>query len=142
VVVSLALTRSPAPVPRVHGADMIGAAVGWLAVPALLSLTDAVSALLWSAALAGAGGLLFHLVVGATAIISGRMIRPLGIVFPIVIPGFLLFFVPRGPGGGATGGGNDPVILDAGSAHSLDSPRLMPLSRPRPGHIEGKVVAS
>jgi hypothetical protein len=37
------------------------------------------------------------LVVGATAILSGRMIRPLGIVFPILIPGFLLFFTSLTP---------------------------------------------
>jgi len=45
--------------------------------------------------------LLIVLVVGATTVLSGRMIRPLGIAFPILIPGFLLFFTPRDPGSGS-----------------------------------------
>jgi spermidine synthase len=60
IVVSLALTRSPYPVPRVYGADMIGAAVGCLGVLALLNTVDAVSALLWTAALAALGAVLFR----------------------------------------------------------------------------------
>jgi hypothetical protein len=59
LVVSLALTQSPFPVSRVYGVDMMGAAVGCLAVVGLLSLTDGPSAVLWLAVLALAAGALF-----------------------------------------------------------------------------------
>ena len=47
VFMSLALTRSPFPVGRVYGIDLIGAAMGCLSALALLNLTDAPSAVLW-----------------------------------------------------------------------------------------------
>lgn len=47
VFMSLVLTRSPFPVGRVYGIDLIGAAVGCLVALALLNLTDAPSAVLW-----------------------------------------------------------------------------------------------
>lgn len=57
ITVSLALTQSPFPVSRVYGVDMVGAAVGCLAVMGLLSLTDGPSAVIWLGVLAiGAGG--------------------------------------------------------------------------------------
>ncbi|MEQ9640335.1 MAG: hypothetical protein RIM84_09975 [Alphaproteobacteria bacterium] len=59
VVVSLALTRSPFPVGRVYGVDLIGAAVGCFGVLGLLSLSDGPSAVLWTAALAALGAWLF-----------------------------------------------------------------------------------
>lgn len=59
VVVSLALTRSPLPVGRVYGADLVGAAAGCLGVLAVLNLTDAPSAILWSAAVAALGAVSF-----------------------------------------------------------------------------------
>src|SRR5262245_10358864 len=59
IVVSLALTRSPFPVGRVDGVDMVGAAVGCLGVLLLLNSTDAPSTILWIAAIAAAGALLF-----------------------------------------------------------------------------------
>jgi hypothetical protein len=45
MAISLALTRSPWPVSLVYGVDLIGAATGCLAVLAVLTLMDAVSAL-------------------------------------------------------------------------------------------------
>lgn len=54
VVVALALTRSPYPVGRVYGVDLLGAAAGCLGVLGLLSFTDGPSAVLWVGA-AGAG---------------------------------------------------------------------------------------
>src|SRR5439155_23158081 len=45
MAISLALTRSPWPVPLVYGIDLIGAATGCLVVLTVLTLMDAVSAL-------------------------------------------------------------------------------------------------
>src|SRR5207253_4399965 len=59
IVVSLALTRSPFPVGRVYGADLVGAAVGCLGVLVLLNNTDGPSAVLWVGAIAAAGALFF-----------------------------------------------------------------------------------
>ena len=59
IVVSLALTRSPFPVGRVYGADMLGAAVGCLGVLVLLNNTDGPSAILWVGALAAVAALFF-----------------------------------------------------------------------------------
>ena len=59
VVVSLALTRSPFPIGRVYGADLLGAAVGCLGVLVLLNNTDGPSAILWVGAIAAAGALFF-----------------------------------------------------------------------------------
>src|SRR5919109_1435307 len=59
VIVSLALTRSPFPVGRVYGVDLLGAATGCLGVLLLLHATDGPSAMLWVAALAAVGALCF-----------------------------------------------------------------------------------
>jgi spermidine synthase len=59
VVLSLALTRSPFPVGRVYGVDLLGAAAGCLGALLLLNLTDGPSAVLWVAALVAGGGLAF-----------------------------------------------------------------------------------
>jgi hypothetical protein len=61
--ISLALTRSPWPVPLVYGVDLVGAAAGCLVALPLLTFVDAVSALL----LVGA--------MGALAAISFRSAR-------------------------------------------------------------------
>src|SRR3954454_8839449 len=47
VVVSLALTRSPYPIGKVYGADLIGAAIGCIGILALLNVTSGPSAVLW-----------------------------------------------------------------------------------------------
>jgi len=49
VVVSLALTRSPYPVGRVYGVDLVGAAFGCLGVLLVLSIVDGPTAVLWVA---------------------------------------------------------------------------------------------
>lgn len=59
IVVSLALTRSPFPIGRVYGVDMVGAAVGCLGVLAVLNSTDGPSAVLLVAALSAGGAWLF-----------------------------------------------------------------------------------
>jgi hypothetical protein len=59
IVVSLALTRSPFPVGRVYGVDLVGASVGCLGVLLILNSTDGPSAMLWIAAVAAAGALFF-----------------------------------------------------------------------------------
>ena len=59
VVMSLALTRSPFPVGRVYGVDLVGAAVGCLGALLLLNLTDGPSAVLWVAAFVAGGTLAF-----------------------------------------------------------------------------------
>ncbi len=61
VVVSLALTRSPFPIGRVYGIDLVGAAVGCLGALAMLNLTDGPSAVLWVAAISALGAWLFLL---------------------------------------------------------------------------------
>ena len=50
VVVSLALTRSPFPIGRVYGVDLLGAAAGSLGAVCLLNLTDGPSSVLWVSA--------------------------------------------------------------------------------------------
>jgi hypothetical protein len=59
IVVSLALTRSPFPIGRVYGVDLVGAAAGCLGVLWLLYLTDGPSAVLWIAVVAAIGAWLF-----------------------------------------------------------------------------------
>ena len=59
VVVSLALTRSPYPVGRVYGVDMVGAAVGCFGVLFLLNASDGPSAVLWTSVIAALGAVLF-----------------------------------------------------------------------------------
>ena len=59
VVLSLALTRSPFPVGRVYGVDLLGAAIGCLGALLLLNFTDGPSAVLWVAAFVAGGALAF-----------------------------------------------------------------------------------
>ena len=59
IAVSLALTRSPFPVGRVYGADLLGAALGCLGVLVLLNNTDGPSAILWVGAIAASAALFF-----------------------------------------------------------------------------------
>jgi hypothetical protein len=59
VVVSLALTRSPFPVGQVYGVDLLGAALGCIAVLALLNLVDAPSAVFLAGVLSGLSALAF-----------------------------------------------------------------------------------
>ena len=59
IVISLALTRSPWPIPLVYGVDLVGAATGCLVVLVVLTLIDAVSALLLVGAFAAVAGACF-----------------------------------------------------------------------------------
>ena len=59
VAMSLALTRSPYPVPHVYGVDLIGAAIGCFAALLLLTWTDGPSAVLWIATLAAVAAAAF-----------------------------------------------------------------------------------
>jgi len=59
IVVSLALTRSPYPVGRVYGVDLVGAAVGCFGVLFLLNASDGPSAVLWTGVIAALGAVLF-----------------------------------------------------------------------------------
>jgi spermidine synthase len=59
VVVSLALTRSPFPIGRVYGVDLIGAALGCFGVLVLLNLFDGPTAVLWIGVVPMLGALLF-----------------------------------------------------------------------------------
>ncbi len=59
VVVSLALTRSPYPIGKVYGADLIGAAIGCIGGLVLLNVTSGPSAVLWVGAVIGLAALGF-----------------------------------------------------------------------------------
>jgi hypothetical protein len=59
MAISLALTRSPWPVPLVYGVDLLGAAAGCFVVLALLTLVDSVSAWLLVGAFGALGGVFF-----------------------------------------------------------------------------------
>jgi hypothetical protein len=59
VVVSLALTRSPFPTGQVYGVDLSGAALGCVAVIALLNIVDAPTAVIVAGALSGLSAVAF-----------------------------------------------------------------------------------
>ena len=67
VVVSLALTRSPFPTGQVYGVDLLGAALGCVAVLGLLNLMDAPSAVIVAGAVSGIAALAFSASAGAEA---------------------------------------------------------------------------
>jgi hypothetical protein len=59
IVVSLALTRSPYPIGKTYGADLLGAAAGCLGVLLVLEATTGPSAVLWIAVALAAAALVF-----------------------------------------------------------------------------------
>ena len=59
MAISLALTRSPWPVPLVYGVDLVGAATGCLIVLAVLTLIDSVSAWFLVGAFGAVAGVFF-----------------------------------------------------------------------------------
>jgi len=59
VVISLALTRSPYPVGRVYGVDLVGAAAGCFGALLLLNCADGPSAVIWVSSLVAVGAALF-----------------------------------------------------------------------------------
>jgi MFS family permease len=68
IVVSLALTRSPFPTGQVYGVDLLGAALGCVAVLALLNLLDGPSAVIVAGAISGLSAMAF----AASANAEGR----------------------------------------------------------------------
>jgi hypothetical protein len=68
VVVSLALTRSPFPTGQVYGVDLLGAALGCVAVLALLDVLDGPTAVIVAGAVAGLSAMAF----AASADAEGR----------------------------------------------------------------------
>jgi hypothetical protein len=71
MAISLALTRSPWPVPLVYGVDLLGAATGCLVVLVVLTLIDSVSALFVVGALGGLAGVFFSRARSATNQVEG-----------------------------------------------------------------------
>jgi MFS family permease len=65
VVVSLALTRSPFPTGQVYGVDLLGAALGCVAVIAILNVLDAPTAVVVAGIICGLSGLAFAASAGA-----------------------------------------------------------------------------
>jgi hypothetical protein len=65
VVVSLALTRSPLPTGQVYGVDLLGAALGCVAVIAILNVLDAPTAVIVSGVICGLSALAFAASTGA-----------------------------------------------------------------------------
>lgn len=59
IVISLALTKSPFPVGRVYGVDLLGAALGCVCVLVLLHAIDAPSTIVVASAIAAAAGVCF-----------------------------------------------------------------------------------
>ena len=96
MVVTLALTRTGAPIGRLYGADLLGAAAGCLGVIALLNLLDATSAAFVVAGVAAVGGWAFARAFGrrggglvaiacvllAAAGLNARAAHPLGVMYP------------------------------------------------------------
>ncbi|HXZ85034.1 MAG TPA: hypothetical protein VEI82_06060, partial [Myxococcota bacterium] len=75
IVVSLALTRSPFPIHQVYAVDLLGSALGCVAVVVLLNFASAPSVILCAGAIAGLSSLCFA--PGAAA--RGRLARPAGV---------------------------------------------------------------
>lgn len=96
IVVTVALTRTNAPIGVLYGADLVGAATGCLAIVWLLERTDITSSAFTAAALAGLGGLCFARYAGRAVAIAGIVTvaltgavaanltatDPLGIIYP------------------------------------------------------------
>jgi hypothetical protein len=96
IVVTVALTRTRAPIGVLYGADLVGAAAGCLAIVWLLERTDITSSAFTAAALAALGGWCFARYTGRTAAVAavvtvalaGAAVKnltaadPLGIIYP------------------------------------------------------------
>jgi hypothetical protein len=96
VIVTLALTRTHAPIGVLYGADLCGAAFGCLAIVWILERTDITSSALAAAACAAAGAVCFARCAGrsiavpaavttllaAGVFLNAAATRPLGIIYP------------------------------------------------------------
>ena len=117
VTVGLALTRSPFPIGRVYGVDLLGAASGCLGVLVLLNLTDGPSAVLWVATMAAAAGVFFSRSgVGSLPTIPHRFesaLRHRAVILVLLGAGAIL--------NGATTFGLQPLVakgrIESGSSH-------------------------
>src|SRR5581483_5878692 len=76
VVVSLALTRSPFPVNQVYGVDLIGAALGCVAVVLLLDVLDGPSAIVLAGAIAACAAWSFDAALSAPKAARSGLLRP------------------------------------------------------------------
>jgi hypothetical protein len=95
IVVTLALTRTHAPIGRLYGADLVGAALGCLLIVWLLEHSDITSCALAAAAAAALGAFFFARYAGrrglghavltvalcAAAIANATAARPLGVIY-------------------------------------------------------------
>jgi hypothetical protein len=70
MAISLALTRSPWPVPLIYGVDLIGAATGCLVVLAILTFVDSVSALFFVGVVGALAAIFFALASRASAFLG------------------------------------------------------------------------
>jgi hypothetical protein len=96
LVVTLALTRTRAPIGMLYGADLVGAAAGCLLIIWLLELTDITSTALAAAGAAGIGAICFarHAgrrgwsaiavtgILAAATLFNAGAERPLGVIYP------------------------------------------------------------
>jgi hypothetical protein len=96
VLVTLALTRTRAPIGILYGADLIGAAAGCLAIIWLLDLTDITSTAIATGGAAAVGAWCFARYAGrrgvaaiaaavvllAAAAVNARAAKPLGVIYP------------------------------------------------------------
>lgn len=106
VAVSLALTRSPFRVSIVYAVDLIGAAIGCLAVLVLMTNVDAPSAILWIGCLSMVAALAFkHAAIGDERDTKPRFHRLLG------NPGTLVIFMIALASANTLGGGFIRPIL-------------------------------
>lgn len=90
IVVSIALTRSPYPIGRVYGVDLVGAAAGCLGVLLILDHTDTPSAILWTSVIAAAGALCFS---NSSRGAVPETLPPFHAIFRHRVPIFLVLFV-------------------------------------------------
>jgi hypothetical protein len=96
IVVTLALTRTHAPIGVLYGADLLGAASGCLAIVWVLERTDVTSSAFAAAALAALGAFCFARYAGRTGasgavvtaallaavVVNATVASPLGIIYP------------------------------------------------------------
>jgi hypothetical protein len=75
LILTLALTKTNLPIGRVYCADLVGAAIGCLAVLAVLNLADGPTAVLWTSLLPVLASFLF---AGSGSRADGRIARRLG----------------------------------------------------------------
>jgi hypothetical protein len=79
-VISLALTRSPFAVSQIYGADLVGAALGCVAVVALLGVLDAPSVVLLTGAIAALAALCFAASAGSATSLRAPLVSLVALV--------------------------------------------------------------